>query len=79
MMNNVENKLLPKRTSCKFLCTVCGIFIADAHLVKSAKTQTAPGIKQFYFSPTHGTYIPVTSAQHGKLKIPQFTMVKCYR
>ncbi|XP_078313405.1 uncharacterized protein LOC111128961 isoform X2 [Crassostrea virginica] len=42
--------------------------VANAHLVKSAKTQTAPGIKQFYFSPTHGTYIPVTSAQHAPIQ-----------
>ncbi|XP_061173544.1 TALPID3 protein-like [Saccostrea echinata] len=41
--------------------------MSTAHLVKSSKTQTTPGIKQFYFSPTHGTYIPVTSAEHAPI------------
>lgn len=42
--------------------------MSTARLVKSSKTQTASGIKQFYFSPTHGTYIPVTSAQHAPIQ-----------
>jgi hypothetical protein len=34
--------------------------------VKSARTQTSAGVKQFYFSPTHGTYIPInTNATTG--------------
>ncbi|KAK3094147.1 hypothetical protein FSP39_024713 [Pinctada imbricata] len=34
----------------------------NAHVVKSAKTQTGPFVKQFYFSPAHGAYFPVASS-----------------
>ena len=42
------------------------VFITESHIVKSAKTQTGPGVRQFYFSPTHGTYIPVATTGTGE-------------
>ncbi|XP_076099999.1 protein TALPID3-like isoform X2 [Mytilus galloprovincialis] len=38
-----------------------GITYTKGHTVRSTKSQTSVGIKQFYFNPTHGTYIPVNT------------------
>ncbi|XP_052058615.1 TALPID3 protein-like isoform X2 [Mytilus californianus] len=38
-----------------------GMTYTKGHTVRSTKSQTSVGIKQFYFNPTHGTYIPVNT------------------
>ena len=34
----------------------------------SSKTQTTGGVKQFYFNPSTGTYIPIAATTSGTLK-----------